>query len=530
MRSSKIILCLALCAVSALSQRSEAQSPPSEKSASVSGIVVSALTGAPVSRAHLMLGLDAEEDKTYGAMAGSDGKFSITGMTPGSYAVTLDRIGFSMPTGSDAPQDLLLKPGEHKDDVLLRLVPTGAITGQVTNADGEPVQGVQVQAWGLPGVEGSDVDGTTDSRGHFRIGGLAPGRYRILATPENHYAPPEQRTDGTVDSQDAPTYYPGVLTFRQGTRVVVTAGGETSGVEIHLAKVPIVAVSGKVEGAPPGAFNPQLFVAQKNGISRSTAGIKPDGTFRLWRLNPGQYEISGMWQAPGGRFFATAAVPFEVAGANNIENLFLRLMPPADIAGHIEFHDDASKPAVKLHPKLTLAGTGVRANSRSADIDPDGSFRIPQMPAGKYRVVLSWNKAYVTSIQFGSNEIDGSLLDLTNGVSGDLAVRVASATGAISGNVTDNKGPAPGSRVALVFDGEGGGIRPRVETVGAGGAYLFEGVAPAGYKLIAVSDADGEYIAQGGRLDDYEDLMESIEIHSGEKLTRDLKLRLPDDK
>jgi len=90
LRSNKIALCF-LCAAAAFAQT------PAGKTASVSGTVVNSVTGTPLPRVHVILGLDAEGDRTYGALTTSDGKFSITGLVPGSYAVTLDRIGFSMP-------------------------------------------------------------------------------------------------------------------------------------------------------------------------------------------------------------------------------------------------------------------------------------------------------------------------------------------------------------------------------------------------------------------------------------------------
>ena len=491
----------------------------------ISGTVVNSVTGAPIPRAHVILGLDDHEDRTYGAMTTVDGKFSITDMVPGSYAVTIERIGFSMPTDPGAPDNLDVRRNEIKNDLKLKLVPAGAITGRVTNAEGDPVEGVRVVAWAEPGVTGSDVDGATDARGRFRIGGLGPGRYRVEATPQNLYTPAEQRTDGTVDAEDAPTYFPGSLTFRQAARVQVSAGGETSGIEIRLARVPIVSVSGKAEGGPASGFNAQLFIAQRGCCSRSTAGIKPDGTFRLWRLYPGKYELTATWQAPGGRDFRSAPVDFEVAGSN-IENLVLRLIPPADITGRVVLQDDSAKPDPKAAAKLTLMNAGLRGGSKSADVAADGSFHVDQVEAGRYRVTPSWSNAYVASMQLGSVAIDGSLLDLTSGAAGgELSVRLSSATGSISGSVADDKGPAPGAHVVLVFDGEGGGVPPRFATAGAGGTYSFGGVAPGKYKLVAVQDAESDYIAQSGRLDDYEDLMESIEVHPAEKLSRDLKRR-----
>jgi hypothetical protein len=505
-----------LCAGAALAQP--------DKPASLSGVVVNSITGAPIPRVHVTLGLAAEEDRTYGGMTATDGRFSITGIVPGSYAVTMERIGFSMPTDADATENspLVLLPDDKRDAIRLQMVPAGSIAGRVTNADGDPVEHVTVQAEDRSGAAGSDVAGTTDAKGRFRIGGLAPGRYRVKATPENGYTPAELRTDGTVDVQDAPTFSPG--------RVQVTAGVETSGIGIQLARVPIVAVSGEVEDAPQNSFNAQLFVAQQGGAGRSMYGIKPDGTFRVWRLPPGKYEIRAMWQAPGGRDFQSVPVEFEVAGSN-IDRLSLRLIPPADIAGHVEFLDDGAKPAKNVAPKLTLVNTGVHPGAALVDIADDGSFHLAQLRAGRYRVGLSWNNVYVASMQLGSLAIDGSLLDLTNGAGGgELSIRVSLATGSVSGNVVDDKGPAAGARVTMVFDGVGGGIPPRFATAGPGGMYSFDGVAPGKYKLVAVQPADADYVVQSGKLDDYEDLMEGIEMHADEKLSHDLKRRAPADK
>jgi protocatechuate 3,4-dioxygenase beta subunit len=501
-----------------------AQAPP-DKSANVSGIVVSSTTGAPVPRAHVALALESGEDRSYGAMTTGDGRFSITGIRPGSYALTLERIGFTMPTDAHAPENLpvVFAAGESRTDLKLQLVPAGAIAGRVTNADGQPVQGVIVSAESSGGV--FDGSGTsTDAHGSFRISGLAPGHYRVRAVPENPHTPPEARTDGTVDVQDAPTYYPGSLTFRQGTRVAVAPGAETNGVAIQLARVPIVSVSGKVEGITEGGFNAQLFIAEPGGGGRSSAGVKPDGAFRLWRLFPGKYQINAMWQAPGGREYQSAPVEVEVAGAS-IGNVRLRIIPPANLSGHLEFPDDAAKPPPNVSARLTLVDTGIRGGAKVIDSATDGTFRVSGLRAGRYRVIPSWKNAYVASMQLGQATMDGSLLDLTNG-SGDaeLSIRVKSATGSIMGSV------AAGTHVALVFAGDPGGVPPRFETSDPAGHYRFDGVAPGKYKLLALPDADSDYVMQSGRFDDYEDSMQGIEIHADEKVARDLTRSAPADR
>lgn len=502
-----------------------AQNPAADKPASVSGVVVNGMTGAPVPRVHVVLGLDAEGNRTYGAMSGADGRFSMTGLEQGAYSITMERAGYSMPAGADLTENapLLLNAGDSRTGLQLQLMPTGAIAGRVTNAEGEPVEGVRVEAWGDLDGGGSDTGGTTDSTGHFRIGGLAAGRYRVLAIPNNSYSPPEARTDGTVDVQDAPTYAPGALTFREGARFRVTPGGETNGVDIRLARVPIVSVSGKAEGGPGG----YLRLTQKNGISRTSEAIKPDGTFRLWRLYPGEYEIQASWRGADGGNLESAPVEFEVAGSN-IENLRLRPVPPADISGRLEFTDDSARPPNDARVKITLQKTGIRGGEMwRAEAGQDGTFRVAQVPAGKYRVTVQWANVFVASMQLGATAIDGSLLDLTAGAGGDLLVRVTPATGSLSGTVTDDRGAAAGARVVLVGAEDADFVPPRFARTGAEGSYSLQGLAPGNYRIVAAPEADGDYAAQGGPTNAYEDLMEPVELYPGEHLTHNLKLRDP---
>src|SRR4051812_49191136 len=111
-QSNKLILAL-LCAAMGFAQT------PTPKPASVSGAVVNSVTGTPLPRVHVMLAVESGEARTYGAMTTSDGKFSITGMLPGAYSLTLERIGFSMPADEHAPENnsLVLLPEENRNDL-----------------------------------------------------------------------------------------------------------------------------------------------------------------------------------------------------------------------------------------------------------------------------------------------------------------------------------------------------------------------------------------------------------------------------
>ncbi len=310
------------------------------KPASVQGSVANSLSGAPVPRAHITLwGESGGKQVRYGSTSAADGRFSFTGVTPGKYSAYADRVGFvNSQNGSPRERvDMMLKADDNKTGVDLKLIPTGALTGRVTDSDGEPVEGLDVQAQGARGGN----SGTTDENGQYRIGGLAPGKYTVRTSQGDDFSgyPPEIRTDGTTEAHNAATYYPGVLTRKEAGQVDVRGDMETPGADIALVRVPFVRVTGRVVDMPADA-RPNIMIAQGQGGNGTS--MKRDGTFVLWRLDPGKYTLAADWQAPNGEYVHTVGVPIEVAGSN-IDNIELRVVPDSDISGHLEFEDDDAK-------------------------------------------------------------------------------------------------------------------------------------------------------------------------------------------
>jgi hypothetical protein len=147
-----------------------------EKPARVEGVVTNSVTGDPVPRAHVALdGLTGNQHSQHGTMSSADGKFSLDGLAPGSWWAAAERIGFVTSNAEDRTR-FTLGAGDNKTGIEIKLTPTGAITGRVTDADGEPVEFASVEA---QGGNGAIASRPTDERGQFRLGGLAPGRYRV---------------------------------------------------------------------------------------------------------------------------------------------------------------------------------------------------------------------------------------------------------------------------------------------------------------------------------------------------------------
>jgi hypothetical protein len=191
-----------------------------DKPASVRGVVLDTVTGSPIPRVHVTMRGNANgTQQVYGAMTTPDGRFSVDGIAPSQYTFTAERVGYVYAPGAEAATSITLQADDKKTDMTLKLTQTGAITGRVTNSDGQPVEGSSVTADGTGGM----MVGQTDDQGQYRIGGLSPGRYRVRASPANRSMAQgrEIRTDGSEETYNTTTYFPGTLDTKTATRVRV---------------------------------------------------------------------------------------------------------------------------------------------------------------------------------------------------------------------------------------------------------------------------------------------------------------------
>jgi hypothetical protein len=357
--------------------------------------------------------------------------------------------------------------------------------------------------------------------------------YRVKATPQSEPFPPEIRSDGSIEQMDAITYYPDSMDRKTAQRLEVKAGAEVSGIQIKLARTPIVKVSGKVTGVPPGKKD--LLVMAESLFQRQPATLKPDGTFVIWRLVPGEYTLQAHYFGPSE--FMSAPVEIELS-TGNLEHVDLSVAPPFDIAGQLRFDDDqarqapkpstrpagTSPPASPQPRRLQIYGLGQARGSSTTTVADDDTFTMEKVQPGRYIASVFGVSGYVKSVRIAGKETDGDILDVRSGAPGPVTVTLSSNRCEISGTVSDSNGPVTGATVGLVeAERRSGGWmnRSQVRLVhsDSAGTYKFR-VPPGTYRLAAVDGDlfDGNF--QGADLEDYEP--ETIELSAGDKITKDL--------
>src|SRR5579872_4000961 len=151
------------------------------KQCSVQGTVVDAKTGQPLKGAEVSLRTlsPGNRGESTSSVSDSEGHFAFDSLVPGRYQLSASRNGYlshNRRTGALRADLVSLSPGQHADDIILRLIPSAVISGRVTSEGDEPMAGVMVQAMKYSYHEDRRQlvgfgNASTNDRGEYRIWG-----------------------------------------------------------------------------------------------------------------------------------------------------------------------------------------------------------------------------------------------------------------------------------------------------------------------------------------------------------------------
>src|ERR1700676_3279655 len=146
-------------------------------------------------------------------------------------------------------------------DLDFKLIPQGVITGRVTDADGDPMPGLQVfsmQTYRERGQRGLAPMGRaqTDDQGSFRIANLSPGAYYVSADDAQSRQRAQDNTvrPGRVQNgaSNVTTYYPDSIDAAGATALQVVAGSELRGIDIRMRRERVFSIRGLTIDAATG--------------------------------------------------------------------------------------------------------------------------------------------------------------------------------------------------------------------------------------------------------------------------------------
>ena len=284
-----------------------------------------------------------------------------------------------------------LTDGQHLEQVNLVLAPAGAIEGHALDEFGDPAPGVTMMVTQLMSAAGKSrlmpVGGrnvtVTDDRGAFRVFGLAPGDYYLVALsgPFGRSSVSAFSTPADTRAGFAPTYFPGTASAVDARPVHIGVGHDTAGVTFPLVPSPLFTVSGTVSGlAGATAGATQIMLLELHGgdvraIIPANTATAPDGTFTYRNVPQGSYVVQAF--SPQGFGATTLSVT-----DHDVADISVKMLPPSTMRGHMSFDGTSPVPpkdAIFLAVGPTDFVTGPVGGNRppSVKVNDDYSFELP---------------------------------------------------------------------------------------------------------------------------------------------------------
>jgi len=505
----------------------------------VDGIVVKSTTGEGIKRVTVQLTPLGGGQQSYSALTENNGRFVLRDIAPGRYAIYASGNGYveqAAENGKAGSQTriLLLSPGENTSGLAFRLVPPGVITGTVYDEDGEPVMSAQVRAMRVTGSgahrpAGESGSEQTNDLGEYRIWGLQRGKYLVAAT----YRAPESGQPQPTDQVYLPTFHPSTPDTSQATVVDVEPGSETSGVDVDLRQAHAVAVRGRVMVDAPMKTLKGIFVSL---VPRSADGsysfsnsanygspVQDDsGNFEIRGVPPGPYNVVAFWN--DGRRQLGAKVPIEVSSAN-LDDVTVLLSNPTTLSGRFRVEGGSQFDFMRLG--LMLQSTDSTAGSDSARIKSDGTFVIPSVFDGNYRVsVLGFpEEYYVKSAQQGRTEVLVSGLAVSRSMPPSaIEITLSADGGRVDGTVLHDQSPVGGALVVLVPDlpHRDNDQMYSMKTADGLGRFSLLGLPPGDFKLFAWESVPGTNYVDPDFFETFE--TRGTRVHIEEKQSQSVQL------
>jgi hypothetical protein len=264
----------------------------------IRGRVVRADTGEPLRRVQVRVDESSTGDGGGPAatMTDAEGRYELTQLAAGRYQLKATRGGYvEVAYGQRRPfergRPLELGEGAVLQNIDFALPPGAVITGRVVDETGEAIAHVSVSLDRRRYIDGArrlvaESGSSTDDRGEFRIFGVPPGDYVIVARFD-------ARELGSRDRvRYVPTYYPGTPVATEAQRVTVGPGQEVPGITIALVRAATGTVRGVVRSSGQASFGPFTFV-----IAREISGPQAYGPTATDRSqSPGCFQAPTWWK------------------------------------------------------------------------------------------------------------------------------------------------------------------------------------------------------------------------------------------
>ena len=505
----------------------------------------------------------ATNDTRFTATADVDGHFTIPNVLPGRYTVQADALGFfPAPTNAAQPMEFIVSAG-HTTGADAAMLRGSTITGRVTDASGQPLVGVSVEAYsvvyryGFPTMQPA-VSKLTDDKGEYRLFYFAPGEYLVAVFPPNskpNAVPGTTAQPVTSEYPPTRTFYPATTDISMAVPVMVRGENPVSGIDILLRTPKTFTISGVIHSHVPVSDNPPV-VGANLGLRPRDTNVPDDystpvlstrlipngnneyaGNFQVKNVPSGAFNMNAWVQESnpdGGASTAFVSTLVDVNG-QDITGLSLDIYPTVRLNGTVTVDGQAPgkiTARVGLQVDGAPAKAGVYQGLMSRPVIADsqsGAFMIPAVLPGHFRVLMGQGlppEFYVADIRQRSVSVLDAGFDVGKESPEPLQVIIQSGARAVEGTIRDAAGkPLAGVTAVLVppQSRRQNRLLYRTAVSDNNGRYKIQGVAPGEYSIFAWEKLpDGAYF-NDWFLSRYEDAGKKLNLGPGPLVGIDVK-------
>jgi hypothetical protein len=481
--------------------------PPAGQNFRISGTVVNALSGQPLSHAQVAIG-PPQNGAAQAMMTAEDGRFAFENLRAGKYWLAAEHKGFARQAFDEHESfstAIAVGPNLISENLIFRLRPDAVISGTIFDEQNEPVRGAQVMLFrraidnGHQGIY-LQAQEMTDDLGRYRFSRLRPGTYFVVVSAQPWYAQhgrtvknvkcegcdavaAADQARSALDVVYAITYYPGA-TDANDAKPIMVKPGERVTADITLTPVPALNVRIKLAAALSQGVTVAQRVFDGDPINVPNESlVMGKGEITIGGLPPGHFVLAF---TSAGKERSSREVEVDVSGDTDIsESEGTRA---SAVTGVVKLDGSRVLPQrayVQLRSRVSGAAFGSRISAKG-----EFNFQNQLLPPGTYEVsVFTTQRAAVKTIEATGAKVTGHNIEIANAMPVRLIVTLSQGLGQVTGTALREGRPLAGAMIVLVPEHPENNIPLfRRDQSDSDGTFSLPNVLPGKYTVVAIEN------------------------------------------